>query len=155
MTTTNLTPPADLDIARLHSPAEVDAWKAQWDAYRESIKADEAAERLKRQAAEARANRILTREEYHQLAMEREAEKQAKEAARQAVEQTKKDEEAAYLASLPEVAEVLEASEFLFLTKCQNWFAKGYTLPDDGISFFLPGCYSVRLHKPSAASKSK
>jgi hypothetical protein len=146
--TQTLTRPADLDVTRLHSPVEVDMWKAEWHAYRETLRAEEKRERLNQQAKEAYENRLLTRDEYHALSVQREAEKQGRQAARQAAAKAKADEEAAYLASLPEVAEVCEQSDYLFLLRLQHWMAQGYTVAEDSIQAFQLGSYWVRLNKP-------
>jgi len=151
--TANPTPPPNLDPSRLYSPAEVDQWKGAWADYRAAVRAEEDRERLKQQAAEARNNRDLTRDEYHQISVKREAENQAKQAAGQAAKQAEKDEEAAYLASLPEVAEVMEQSEFLFLTKLAHRLSQGYVVTEDSIRWWTPGLYHVVLNKPAAPKR--
>ena len=149
------TMPEPLSLYELHSPAEQRIHAAQVAAYFDVKREEEAAQRRKQDAAAAAAERVLTDEEYYALSVRLHEAAKAKEAARQAAEQAKKDEEAAYLASLPEVAEVSAQSEYLFLLKCQHWMAQGYFVAEDSISHFVRGCYAVRLHKPSSAKGSK
>jgi len=155
MTNNTLTQPAPLDPTKLHGPTEVRMWKAEWASFHDSLRQQEAAQRQKAQAAQAEANRVLTEDEYHALAVKRHAEAQAKLAEREAAEKAQADAEAAYLASLPEVAEITEASEFLLLTKLAHWFALGYELTDDSIVHFIRGCYVINLKKSATAKRSK
>lgn len=122
-------------------------------AYRDALRAQEERTRKRDEAAKAHANRVLTDEEYYQQALEREAQKQAQAAERQAEEQRKKEEKAAYLASLPDVAEVSERSEFLFLQGVIHRAKQGYILEPNGIDAFMLGFYSCRMVKPEAPAR--
>lgn len=90
-TKATLARPADLDPTKLHSPAEVRAHRAEVEAYFAAVRAE--ADRLhrKEEAAKAEANKVLNDDEYYQLALEREAAKQAREAEREAERQTAAD----------------------------------------------------------------
>lgn len=129
--------------------------RAEVDAYREAVREEENSQRLKEQAAEARNNRVLSRDEYYELAKQRKAEQDAKDAAREAERQAKEDAEAAYLASQPEIAEVMEASPYLFLVRFQHWASLGYIVTEDSPHAFQFGLYHASLKKPATVKKSK
>lgn len=154
-TAKQLTPPAPLDTSNgpVH-PSDVSRWKAEWQTYHESLRRRDAEADAQRQAAQEAAARTLTTDEYHALAVARHEEAQRRLAEREAASKAQAEAEAAYLASMPEIAEVTEASEFLLLTKLQHWFSLGYQVHENSVQFFAPGCYSVSLKKP-ATTKSK
>jgi type IV secretory pathway VirB10-like protein len=151
--TTKLTPPKDLDLTKPISPTERRMWEAEWAAYRDALRAEEDRQRQQEAAAESEANRPLSEDEYFALSIKLYEEQQAKLAEREAAEQAKKDEEAAYLRSLPEVAEVSERSEYLFLSKLGHWLSQGYVVTEDSIRFWMPGMYHVALNKPALTAK--
>jgi hypothetical protein len=148
--------PAPLDLTKLHTPTEVRQWKAEMADYHAALRAEEEQERLKEQTKKAHENRIiLNADEAYALAVEREAQRKAREAEQEAARQAERDAKAAYLASLPAVADVSERSEFHFLQTVIHWAGKGYSLSDDGIEAFLPGFYSCRLTAPATTKKAK
>lgn len=148
-------PPANLDPTVLHSPAEVDAWHSAWADYREALQAEERRKQQKEAAEYAHANRILTRDEYHQRAVKEEAERRAKEAEREAARQAKEAEKQAYLESQPEVVEILENNPYSLLLAFQHRVSQGYELPEDGIGYFVPGCFSCKMVKATPAATRK
>lgn len=153
--TNEIIKPAPLDPYKLHTPEEVDAWKAATRAYFDTIREEENRERMKEEAAKANANRTLNRQEYYEIAVQREAERQAQAAKREAERQAEQDAKDAYLASMPDVAEISAHSEYTFLLNLQHWFSKGYTISDDSIHAWMLGYYNVRLCRPTMPSKAK
>lgn len=154
-TETTIQRPADLDPTKLHTPAEYRKWKSDVADYHAAIREEQNRERRKEEAKAAHKNRILTDDENYALAVERLAEQQKREAERKAVRQAEQDAKAAYLASRPDVAEVLERSDFHFLLAVVHWANKGYALSANGVDAFLPGFYSCRLDKPVTAKQAK
>lgn len=152
---TTITRPADLDPSRHYSPAQVRLWKAEVAAYHQTLREEDASRHRKEEAAEASRNRVLSEDEYYALTLKRLAEAQAKEAKREAAERAEQEAEAAYLACMPDLAEVLESTEYHFMLKLQHWFQQGYELTDDSIRYFVPGCYAVSLRKPATIKRSK
>lgn len=144
-----LTMPEPLDPSRLHSPAEVRAHANKVAAYRDAVREEEAAQRRKQEAAEAATNAPLDEDGYFKLSLKRQQEQQAKDAQREAERKAKEDEEAAYLASLPDFAEVSEHSEYLFLTKLAAWIGKGYRVTEESVRYWVPGFYCVTLAAPA------
>jgi hypothetical protein len=153
MTTKLQPPPAPLDNTRIHTREEYKAWQDAMFEYHAAIRAEEKRELLKAEVAKAEANRHLTDDEYHALAVQREAEKQARQAERDAEEAARAEAKAAYLASMPEVAEIQESNPFTFVKQICHWSALGYSLPENANVDFLPGLYSVSLDKPAATAK--
>jgi hypothetical protein len=149
MTTTKPTPPADLDSTVLHSPAEVQAWKDAHADYRNALAAIERAEEAKAKAAQEKANGVLTDEDYFEQAKKREAEKQKKLAEAAAADAARRAEKEAYMLSEPEVADVMEATEFNLLKALEHWMSRGYRVTDDSLKFWTPRLYHVQLAKPA------
>jgi len=142
------TPPAPLDPSIPHHPDEHRRWQREWAAYHAALREEEEAERKRQQAREeAEGTRMLSDDQYHALALKRHAEMVRKAAEREAAAKAQAEAEAAYFASLPEIAEVLEATEHIFIVKLAEWIAAGYEVRDDSIVHFIRGCYSVRLYK--------
>ena len=153
--TEQLTMPEPLDLTRPHHPSEVRAHANRVAAYHEALREQEAAERRKQEAREAATDRVLSEDEYYALSLKlHEAQKQ-KEAQREAERKAKEDEEAAYLASLPELAEISENSEYLFLTKLAAWIAKGYRVTEESVRYWVPGFYCVILAAPATKGGAK
>jgi hypothetical protein len=150
---TKLQPPALLDNTKLHTRDEYKAWQDAMYEYYAAIRAEEQREARIAAAKEATANRLLSDHEYHALALQREAEKQARQAERAAAERAEQDAKESYLSSLPEVAEVSAHSPFIFLTEVCLWANRGYTLEDDGNVNFMMGFYTATLNKPAPAAK--
>lgn len=148
MTNDALTMPEPLDLSRPHHPAEVRAHANRVEAYHAARREEEAAQRRKQEARDATKDRVLTEDEYFALSLKlHEAQKQ-KEAQREAERKAKEDEEAAYLASLPEFAEVSEHSEYLLLTKLAAWIGKGYRVTEESVRYWMPGFYCITLAAP-------
>lgn len=148
--TTKIQQPEALDPSRLYTQEQYKNWKRQMAAYHDAINVEQEQKRKKEEAALAKANALLTDEEYDHMAQKRHAELKAKQAARAAEELAKKDADDAYLASLPDIAEVSERSEHLFLLKLQHWMSQGYRVDENSIVGFTPGFYCVRLNKSPA-----
>lgn len=123
--------PEPLDLTRLHSPEEVRLHATKVAAYRDAVREEEEAQRRKQDAAGAAANAFLSEDDYFKLALKRQQEQEERDAQRQAAQKAEKDAEAAYLASRPEVAEVLDRCEYKFLFRVAHWLAQGYELSED------------------------
>ncbi|MCY0855743.1 hypothetical protein [Cupriavidus sp. D39] len=152
---TKLQPPANLDNTKLITPQEYDAWKDAWADYREAIHAEHERERLKEQSATAYANRNLTDAEYHAEAVKREKEEKSRQAERAAIARAEALAMDSYLSSQPDVADVCETSEYIYMLRLQHWFSFGYVMAEDSIQGWFPGYYAVKLHKPVPATKAK
>lgn len=150
---TTLTSPANLDPFRLHTPAEVRQWESAWADYRQALVAEQNKQRIKEQAEHAESKRILTDAEYFELAQKRESAHQKRLAERLAAEQAEQAAKEAYLASMPDVAEVLERSEYAFILKLQHWMQLGYTCDENSVQGMLPGFWCVKLNKPATAKR--
>ena len=151
-TTTNATAlpqrPAPLSLYRINSPAEIRAFK---DAEGEYFNALRRAEQAERQAAEqlkAEASRPLTENEYYLEACQRENERKEKAAAALAIVKANERAASDYAKSSLPVAEVMETSEFRFLSSVVAWANKGYTLQASGMLNFGLGLYHVQLDAP-------
>ena len=129
-----LTPPAPLDSTVLHSPDEVRAFKRALVDYGNALAEEARIERLKQQAAEAKARAPLTPEERYALALKREQQKQAAEAAIAKRETEKAAAEEAFLASSPASVEICEPSPAVFLKKVVHWATRGYELNEYSIA---------------------
>lgn len=147
--------PADLSIYELHTPQAVIQHEAAMAAYHESLREWDQRHALLEKAKREPEDQHLTEQQYFELSVKRDAERRAKIAEREAAAKAQADADAAYLASLPAVAEISEASEFLFLSKLGHWFALGYQLTDDSIQHFVRGCYAVKLSRPTAVTAKK
>lgn len=148
------TPPAPLDPSIPHHPDTYRRWQREWQAYHAALREEEEAERKRQQTREqAEANRVLSDDQYYALAVKRHDELVKKAAEREAAAKAQAEAEGAYFASLPDIAEVLESTEHIFLVKLAQWIAAGYEVRDDSIVHFVRGCYSVRLYKTAPPVK--
>jgi hypothetical protein len=152
---TTLVKPDDLSLFEIHSPAVQAAHRAAVAAYYEQKREEEKRIADKALAAEANANRALTPDEEYQAAVKRHEAQKAKAEERRMAEVTAQLAEAAYLASLPAIAEVSERSEHTFLLKLAHWLGQGYSVADDSVIHWLPGFYCVQLHKPAGKKAAK
>jgi hypothetical protein len=118
--------PEPLSLFKLHSPEEQRQHRLRVQAHLSAK--DEARREAEReaQAAIAHANRTLNDDEYHDLAVERDNEKRAREVERQAAEYAAEQQKAEYLASSPEVALILADNPAQFLREITHWVKKGY-----------------------------
>lgn len=146
--------PENLDSTRLHSPEEVKQWKADTADYFSALRAIENAKVAKAQAQVAYANRTLTSDEYHELAVKREADRQAKQAERETAEKTAALAEIDRKMASPDTVEVMNRSEYNFLLEVIMWSNRGYTLQDNGIHHFGMGLYHVQLTAPAKKKAS-
>lgn len=149
MTTDTLTMPEPLDPSRLHSPTEVRMHATKVAAYRDALREEEAALRRKQEQAAAAADRVLSEDEYFALALKFNEAQKAKEAQREAERKAKDDEEAAYLASHPATAEIMERSEYRLLTALEHWIKRGYSVTPDSVQAFGMGLFHVTLAAPA------
>lgn len=150
-----LTPPAPLDSSILHTPDEVRAWKKAVAAYQDALAEAARIERIKQQAAEAKARAPLTPEERYALALKREQQKQAAEAAIEKREAEKAAAEEAYLASSPPSVEICEANPAVFLKKVVHWATRGYELNNFSVAVDPLCVATFTAPAPAPAKKAK
>jgi hypothetical protein len=151
---TTPTKPADLDSTRLHSQAEVNAWKDAMADYHQALRNIEQAKQVKAEAVTAHANRTLTESEYFDLAVKRKKESDAKQAAHAAIQKAKELAAIDFAMSSPPVADIMETNEYRFLASVVNFANRGYTLGDNGIHHFGMGLYHCQLDAPVVAKKA-
>jgi hypothetical protein len=152
---TKLSMPEPLDTSKFYTREERRQHAAAVASYHETVRAEEQRQPLAEEAARAEANRVMTQEEYEALALLRYQEKVAKEAEQAAAEKAQAEAKEAYLASMPDIAEIEARSEFIFLSDVAHWFAKGYTADEKSIIGWIPGFYCVKLNKPAPAKIAK
>lgn len=146
-----LTKPDPLDPTVFHTREQYREWQRKMYAYHAAINEAEAAER------EANTNKqphTLTDFEYDTWKRKLWEDEQARQAERLAAEKAAAKVIEDYLASTPDVAVITENSPYFFVQKVAHWALKGYTLPDDGVKYFVPGCYSIEMVKPAKAKKT-
>lgn len=144
---TTLTKPADLDPSRLHPPAVVREWKAKVAAYNEALREQEEAKQRAKDLAEM--PRYLDDDAYYEMAVKREEALKAKAQERERAVEERHRQEADYLLSNPDIAQINDWSEYGLLMKLQHWLSRGYTVQEDSVHLWLPGAYAVKLAAPS------
>jgi FMN phosphatase YigB (HAD superfamily) len=147
--------PADLDSTILHSPDAVRQWKADWVDYHAATRAIEQARITKAQAIVAYENRTLSESEYHEQAVKRKQEQDAKQAERAAVEKAAALAEIDRLMGSPDIAEVMHRNEYSFLLEVIQWANRGYVMADNGFLTFGMGMYHIQMQAPPATTKKK
>jgi hypothetical protein len=150
-TKTTITRPADLDNSKLHTRAEVRAWQDANFEYHAAIHAEEQRAATQAAAKAAEASRPLSDDEYYQQAVQRETEKRARIADREAAEKADQEAKVAYLESTPAIADIDATNPYSFLLQVIAWAQKGYTLPEDADIATFPSWYAVKLTAPAPA----
>jgi hypothetical protein len=142
-----------LDNTRIHSPAEIAAWKQKHaDAYNARIAAENAAAAIERAK---QTPKILSKQEQYERALANEAVKQERlleEAVLAAAEEQAKID---YLASSPDVVEVSERNPHALLLNLEHWVKRGYSIDLDNLDYFQHGMYIVNLKKPVTKKAAK
>lgn len=145
--------PAPLSTHVLHTPAEVRKWKQDNQDYLNAKNAQAAKEAAKAEAKHAAANKVLSEEEYHALAVEREAAKQADQEAYAARIKEKEAAAAAFLLTTPPVVSLNESNPANFLSALTIWIRKGYDIDLNGELNMGPFFYLCTLVAPAAPVK--
>ncbi|PWK38671.1 hypothetical protein [Cupriavidus plantarum] len=147
--------PADLDPTVWHSRDDYRQWQARMADYAAAVRAEEARQREEQEKRDNPPPQYPSDAEYDRI---KRAEHEAEMARRKqhADEQAAKEKARAdYLASTPDIAEIRAADPFSLLTEVTHWAAKGYSLPEDGIQFFVQGCYTVQMVKPTTPARKR
>lgn len=97
----------------------------------------------------------LTESEYDDLRRREWEQQRAREKEREAEREASKTADAAYLESMPAVADILVHDPHSLLMKVLHWASRNYTLPEDGIRFFNPNFYHVQMTAPVSATNRK
>lgn len=145
--------PEPLPQDRFVSRSELRAWQARMADYYNAVRAEEIRQREEQEKRDNPPPHYLDDAAYDRL---KRAEWQAdmdRRKQRDDEQAAKAKAKADYMASTPDVAEILAADPFTLLTEVVHWSAKGYSLPDDGIQYFTQGCFTVRMTKPTTARK--
>lgn len=153
--TTKITAPEPLDNTKLHSREEYRRWQEANHAYHAAIREGQERAVKQAEAKAAEANRPLSDDEYYALAVQREKAKQQRQAERDAEERAKQEAKAAYMASMPEVAEIEASNPFAFVSQIVHFANLGYQMPENADVHALPGFYAVKLTAPAPAPAAK
>jgi len=150
---TAITKPEPLDPTVYHTRDQYRAWQASMADYYNALRAEEARQREKQEQEENPPPRYLGNDEYDRIKRKQWEEDQARQKQRDDEQAAKEKARADYLASTPDVAEILAFDPFTLLQEVAHWSAKNYSLPEDGIQHFTQGCYTVQMVKPTTAKK--
>jgi hypothetical protein len=140
--------PAPLGSHRIHTPGEVRAHEKAVAEYWAAFHAQERERVEKIEAERAFACRVLTDQEYYELALEREAAQQARQLERDVAALAKEQEKQAFLQTEEPTVQILESTDFQFLTLVEHFIGRGYTFDWDGPRAFIPpSLYHVTMRK--------
>jgi hypothetical protein len=107
MNTNELKMPEPLDRTKLHSPAVVRSHDKAVADYWQAVREAERAEAQAKEAAQAHSNRVISEDDYFQMAVARDNANRLKDLERQTAALAAEKEKQDYLASNPDVAEVV------------------------------------------------
>lgn len=141
--------PEPLSLYTLHTPEVVKQWKAEMADYYQELASIENAEKIKDQDEYAHQNRILSEDEYFQVAVKRQKVIDDK-ASTTAVEAKKAAlSEIDHRMSSPATVDVINRNEFAFIQEVIHWANRNYTLANDGFHSFVSGLYHIQMTAPA------
>jgi hypothetical protein len=153
MNTNELKMPEPLDRTKLHSPAVVRSHDKAVADYWQAVREAERAEAQAKEAAQAHSNRVISEDDYFQMAVARDNANRLKDLERQTAALAAEKEKQDYLASNPDVAEVVATNVAVFLNQLQHWHVRGYSVDFNGPLMTMPNLYHVMLNAPAKSTK--
>lgn len=142
--------PQPLDLSKIHSPLAVKLHAAKVADYYAWRRAQDG--KIVEEAKSVHQPKMLNDDDYYELAVQQQNEKQQRELERQVAQLAAEQARAGFLESTPESVTITEASPFGLLSALQQRIQQGYEVDLDNILYFISGCYSVTLHKTSNAN---